>query len=361
MFGAIASLLGSGISSIAQGANARSRMRFDKEENRQTRNWNLMLAEKQNQWNIDQWDRENTYNLPANQMQRFAQAGLNPDLIYGQSNLSAGSPALTSGAPATPTPSDGYAMLPTWSGLAEGFNQGRLIDAQIDNLKSDTLKKEKEAGKTVEETKGINIDNVYKALHHEQQLSLGETQIQLNIADKKCSLKEAEEISARITEIGQNIKTARQNILESKQRIASMKHDDVLKSLDYALRQKEVQAKIANFAADTKLKTEQATEICRLWYQKYLGLKETARGLALDNDAKVIENRYLDGTLSINSAVQRAQGEAVISASNVQELLNDFKADNAWWLAINEIFGTIGLVFSGSASAGYSKGVNSRK
>lgn len=38
--------------------------------------------------NLDQWNRENAYNSPAAQMQRFVQAGLNPDLIYGQSNTS---------------------------------------------------------------------------------------------------------------------------------------------------------------------------------------------------------------------------------------------------------------------------------
>ena len=53
---------------------------------------NLILAEYQNQWNIDQWNRENEYNSPAAQMVRYQEAGLNPNLIYGQQNLSAGSP-----------------------------------------------------------------------------------------------------------------------------------------------------------------------------------------------------------------------------------------------------------------------------
>lgn len=42
--------------------------------------------------NIEQWNRENDYNLPQNQIQRFKDAGLSPHLIYGQQNTAASSP-----------------------------------------------------------------------------------------------------------------------------------------------------------------------------------------------------------------------------------------------------------------------------
>lgn len=59
------------------------------------------LMEQQNQYNTqaattayarmqEMWNMENEYNLPTNQMARFKDAGLNPNLIYGQSNPSAG-------------------------------------------------------------------------------------------------------------------------------------------------------------------------------------------------------------------------------------------------------------------------------
>ncbi len=53
--------------------------------------------------NLYQWNLENQYNSPAAQMQRYAEAGLNPNLIYGQQNLSAGSPELK---PATYDPGE---------------------------------------------------------------------------------------------------------------------------------------------------------------------------------------------------------------------------------------------------------------
>ena len=43
---------------------------------------NLELARLQNQWNIEQWQRENDYNTPRNQMARLRDAGVNPNLAY---------------------------------------------------------------------------------------------------------------------------------------------------------------------------------------------------------------------------------------------------------------------------------------
>lgn len=46
--------------------------------------FNKRLAEQQNQYNIDMWKMQAEYNSPQAQMQRFQEAGLNPNLIYGQ-------------------------------------------------------------------------------------------------------------------------------------------------------------------------------------------------------------------------------------------------------------------------------------
>lgn len=47
--------------------------------------------------NINLWNMQNEYNTPKNQMLRFKEAGLNPNLIYGQTNT-AGSIATASGS-----------------------------------------------------------------------------------------------------------------------------------------------------------------------------------------------------------------------------------------------------------------------
>lgn len=44
---------------------------------------NKQLAEQENQWNIDQWNRENAYNSPSNQIELLKRAGLNPNIYQG--------------------------------------------------------------------------------------------------------------------------------------------------------------------------------------------------------------------------------------------------------------------------------------
>lgn len=46
----------------------------------------LQQWERENQANLDFWNMQNSYNSPSAQMQRYQAAGLNPNLIYGQSN-----------------------------------------------------------------------------------------------------------------------------------------------------------------------------------------------------------------------------------------------------------------------------------
>lgn len=102
-------LLGSGANAYAQGkTNKKTRQwnekmygwqKKDNWENWNTQNqYNEGLWNKQNQYNEDLWHKmnqreedvwnmQNSYNSPAAQMQRFKEAGLNPHLIYGQSNM----------------------------------------------------------------------------------------------------------------------------------------------------------------------------------------------------------------------------------------------------------------------------------
>lgn len=56
----------------------------NKRNNQRQANYNLELYERQRADALADWERNNAYNSPAQQMQRFKEAGLNPNLIYGQ-------------------------------------------------------------------------------------------------------------------------------------------------------------------------------------------------------------------------------------------------------------------------------------
>lgn len=67
---------------------------YQRDLNAQANQYNLEMAEYTYKKNLEQWNRENVYNSPKSQMQRYKDAGLNPHLIYGQQNTASGSPQM---------------------------------------------------------------------------------------------------------------------------------------------------------------------------------------------------------------------------------------------------------------------------
>lgn len=60
--------------------------------------FNYLLKQQEQAYNLELWNLQNQYNSPAEQMKRYQDAGLNPNLIYGQQN-EASSPASASASP----------------------------------------------------------------------------------------------------------------------------------------------------------------------------------------------------------------------------------------------------------------------
>jgi len=67
---------------IGQGVNAISNLFTNKAQ----KNTNLEMYDRQRTDALSDWNRQNQYNSPSAQMQRFKEAGLSPHLIYGQTN-----------------------------------------------------------------------------------------------------------------------------------------------------------------------------------------------------------------------------------------------------------------------------------
>lgn len=77
----------SGIGSLAGGifgaSAAHSAAKSQLQAVRETNKANLDLAKYQNDWNVAQWNRQNAYNTPAAQRQRYEEAGINPYFALG--------------------------------------------------------------------------------------------------------------------------------------------------------------------------------------------------------------------------------------------------------------------------------------
>lgn len=86
-------------------------------------------AEWQNEVNIQNWQMQNEYNTPANQMKRLQEAGLNPNLIYGNGSTSTGNAGNLQ--PAASVPSMDFNM-PAWGDL--GMADALRTYVEIQNM-----------------------------------------------------------------------------------------------------------------------------------------------------------------------------------------------------------------------------------
>lgn len=100
---------------------------------------------------LEQWNRQNAYNLPSAQMQRFKDAGLNPNMIYGQGNPGNATSYVKSGTPNLK--STFQDPLPTALGALGAYQNYQVNEARIDNVEQDTkLKATRTAVETVNES-----------------------------------------------------------------------------------------------------------------------------------------------------------------------------------------------------------------
>lgn len=79
---AAGSILGGSIAKSGSDAAARASLQATRETNAA----NLKLAQYQNDWNLAQWNRQNAYNTPLAQRQRYEEAGINPYFALGNIN-----------------------------------------------------------------------------------------------------------------------------------------------------------------------------------------------------------------------------------------------------------------------------------
>lgn len=148
---------------------------FQSEQTQLGRDWSEEMMAKANQWNLDQWNRENEYNLPVNQKARLLAAGINPDLaMQGASSVGqAGSSPSSASAPSPASPSG--ASAPSLNLQRPDFGTGfaqlsSAVNSYFENKQRSTV------------TEGYGLDNALKAAYGDRayQLSLGKTEAEID-------------------------------------------------------------------------------------------------------------------------------------------------------------------------------------
>lgn len=118
---------------------------------KQANDTNLEIARKNNEFNERMWHMQNEYNTPSAQMQRYREAGLNPNLIYGSTSNGNASSAPVATPVSVENTRAGDAFLGQMSLSAEGIlnliKKKEEIETQkatTDNIKAQTLEKNNE-------------------------------------------------------------------------------------------------------------------------------------------------------------------------------------------------------------------------
>lgn len=311
---------GSLASGIFGAIGANKQIKAQAKENQKNREYNLMLARTQNQWNIEQWQRENDYNSPSAQMARYRAAGLNPDLIYGQQNLSASSPTLTSGAPSTPQDMSPIGeKYRSFGEATKAMAESQLLQAQIDNLNADTGQKKAGTDKTIVEAEALTIDNLTRAARNNQALQIGDTVLVLNKKAAALSDSQKENLIQATNNLRQTFDNNKLVVKEALARIKGMELDNVEKAKETIRKDKRLNAELRKFyddhkqaLVDLKMSEQEFSEAIESWSFRLAGL-------ALDNDTKRanleklgLENIRLDfenDKIEVNTNVFReAQG-----------------------------------------------------
>lgn len=132
---------------------------------------NKELAEYSFQKDTEAWNRQNEYNLPSAQMARLRDAGLNPNLVYG--NGAAQSTAATMPKYNAPTMSYNYRPAVDPLAMIGAYQDFQIKQAQTNNLQA-------QYNNTMEETRGKRLLN--DVLDNTKDARLNERLYQINTA-----------------------------------------------------------------------------------------------------------------------------------------------------------------------------------
>ncbi|UIB81349.1 DNA pilot protein [Flyfo microvirus Tbat1_59] len=205
------------IGAFTGGAKDRRNRKFTAEQNQLNRDFTL-----------DMWNKEKEYNDPSAQMARYKQAGLNPHLIYGQSN--------TTSAPSAPQQTthqdqhdygeDVMRATQTYAQQQSLASQLKYQDNQNKVLEADRILKTAQtaatlsgAAKTEFETKLANAmfeDTVKQAGLKTISMSLGNSLTGEDINNRRADTAQKVQNTSNLVELNTKIKQEVENLKSSK-------------------------------------------------------------------------------------------------------------------------------------------------
>ena len=315
--------IGSFFGARRQNKNIDKQIAAQKEENQKNRDWNLNLAKQQNQWNIDQWNRENAYNTPAAQMARFKDAGLNSDLMYGQQNLSAASPEMTAGEGSQPTDVSNLANKRTIGDIVSQAATTRLTNAQAKLAESQANKTDKEATGQDYQNDILKSDAAFRDALNSGTVQLNNMSLKVSEKGMQLTDEQIAKVRKECQQIDQSIEQSRAAVDEIRQKISNLKTDQAIARLRYIMDAKLSEATIKKLASECNLNYIQAKKIVDL-------LPHEIANVQADTNAKnaSASASRASATVALDSLSTAAVTRSLLSSQNFElDLKNQWNAE----------------------------------
>lgn len=206
-------------------------------QNKKQRSFIRQMYERQRNDAYTAWSLENAYNTPAAQMQRFKDAGLNPALIYGQTNMAGGmsTPGAQSYTPSPVRPGDAVPAALDAIMLTTDLEMKR---AQIDNVRAQNEVIREQAVLLGSQVAGTEASTREKILRYNLNNILFETDVDarkeglrklrndIDIATRR-DFREAVQQSSNLKEAAERIKRSVQSRAQMKQQMAQSRDEQI--------------------------------------------------------------------------------------------------------------------------------------
>lgn len=188
---------------------------------------NIRLAEMGFQHDIDMWNRQNEYNTPAAQMQRYSDAGLNKNLIYGQGSNGNAQGSPTYKAPHV-QPYNFQDVGTTAANAINTYNNTKLNQAQVDNLEAQKVATQIQSQSELIKQIGYALSNKNSDFDLNQKKQLQTYQLQAAQAGVTKTQKETENLVADIKLKDQNVKNLQAVLPKIQAEIENIKSSTML-------------------------------------------------------------------------------------------------------------------------------------
>lgn len=187
----------------------------------------------QQQWIEQMYEKNNSYNSPAAQMQRMKEAGLNPDLMYSRGDVG------NATAPEAPQ----QAMTPRFNVIPTNtYGQTAQIAADAGLKAAQARLADSQSKKTDTEESLLTADYLLRKARTESDIELNNSTIyvnhelgQLNHAEAEVAAKKLQEIDVAMSEARERINTMKAQQSEIDEKIVQMKFDRYLRSQEFEL------------------------------------------------------------------------------------------------------------------------------